>query len=91
MGGELLDGAEVERLSSVGESGELKVLVHALAKSRAHERSFPNGVRKTVQKALWAYGAAMSGGESQDTGHEPDYGGPNKQGRGSTLPRMRLT
>ena len=44
---QLPDGAEVGLLRPLGESGELQILVHALAKRGAHEWSFPNEGRKT--------------------------------------------
>ncbi len=46
MGGELPDNAEVRGLRSLGEAGQLQVLVHALTKCGAHSGPFPNGGRK---------------------------------------------
>ena len=39
MGGELTDNAEVRGLRSLGEAGQLQVLVHAMTKCGAHERA----------------------------------------------------
>jgi hypothetical protein len=85
MGGELLDDAQVERLCSVGESGELKVLVHALAKQGAHERSFPNGgLNNRLESTLSPRRTAVSRAARSACDGETTDGGPANPGHESS-------
>ena len=49
---QLPDGAEVDLLHPLGGSGELQILVHALAKRGADEWSFPNEGGKPAWKLI---------------------------------------
>ena len=63
MRGELPDGAEVHLLRTLGETGQLQILVHTSAKSGAHQWVFS---KQKVEKTVWK--PTLSPSQPQVTG-----------------------